>query len=263
MIQLYWLEQAEADLPSQYGWLAAAEALRLKSFRFPKRRADWLLGRWTAKNAVAIHLGLPVDANSLANVEIRQTPSGAPDVLVANQPAPLVISLSHRSGRSICALAPAGEAIGCDLEVVEPRSDAFIGDYFAAEEQAVLAHTFEEDRAWVVTLLWSAKESALKALREGLRLDTRSVTVRLADPQPHRANESPPGEEGWLSRVERPETAGGWRRLWVRHSTGQVFPGWWLHAGGFVRTAVTGSPSAAPIPLALATGKNLPSTPST
>jgi len=29
--------------------------------------------------------------------------------------------------------------IGCDLEVVEPRSDAFVADYFTSEEQALIA----------------------------------------------------------------------------------------------------------------------------
>jgi 4'-phosphopantetheinyl transferase len=36
----------------------------------------------------------------------------------------------------------------------------------------------EAHRPLVVTLLWSAKESALKALRTGLRADTRDVPVR-------------------------------------------------------------------------------------
>jgi 4'-phosphopantetheinyl transferase len=230
MIQVYWLERAEADIPAENGWLTANESLRLESFRFPKRRADWLLGRWTAKNAVAIHLNLPLDAESLANIEIQRAPSGAPEVLLANQPASVVISLSHRAGRSICAVAPSGEPMGCDLELVEPRCDAFVADYFAPEEQALVGRASEADRPWLLALLWSAKESALKALGTGLRLDTRSVIVSLADPQPNPASRC-------------------WRPLWVRQRAGQVFQGWWLHSGGFLRTAVTISPSGAPIPL--------------
>jgi 4'-phosphopantetheinyl transferase len=250
MIQVYWLEQAEADIPVENGWLAAGESARLESFRFPKRRTDWLLGRWTAKNAVAIHLNLPLETESLANIEIRQSPSGAPEVLIANQTAPVVISLSHRAGRSICAVAPSGEAMGCDLELVEPRSDAFIADYFVPEEQAWVASASKTDRPWVLALLWSAKESALKALGTGLRLDTRCVSVSPTEPAPHQTNQSPARGGEWLTGDEHSRVRGSWRPLWVRHQAGQVFHGWWSRGGRFLRTAVTLSPSPEPILLA-------------
>ena len=44
-----WLEQSEADLPPHDDWLSVDEALQLDRLRFAKRRADWRLGRWTAK----------------------------------------------------------------------------------------------------------------------------------------------------------------------------------------------------------------------
>ena len=219
----------------------------MRGLRFPKRRADWLLGRWTAKKAVAIRLGLPRHADSLANIEIRQTPSGAPEVLVANEATPLMISLSHRGGRSICALAPAGEAVGCDLELVEPRSDAFVADYFAPEEQSLAARVSEADRPLVLALLWSAKESALKALGTGLRLDTRCVIVSPVDPQPNPKKEAAARGEEWLGRDERADAREGWRPLRVRHGGGQVFYGWWFHRDGFLRTAVTSFLCAEPI----------------
>ena len=69
-------------------------------------------------------------------------------------------------------------ALGCDLELVEPRSDRFVADYLtAAEQQLVLGAGPERDL--VANLIWSAKESALKVLRVGLRRDTRSVEVTL------------------------------------------------------------------------------------
>ena len=70
-----------------------------------------------------------------------------------------------------------GAELGCDLEIIEPRSDAFVADYFTTEEQALIARASAADRPRLLALLWSAKESALKALHEGLRLDTRCVIV--------------------------------------------------------------------------------------
>ena len=177
----YWLEQSEADLPAGNDWLSASEVERLNAMRFPKRRADWRLGRWTAKRAVSAYLNMLGDHQALPNIEIRPAASGAPEAFIADRPASAAISLSHCNGNALCAVAPFGTALGCDLELVEPRSDAFVADYFTAEEQELVAQASAADRSFFSTLLWSAKESALKALHEGLRLDTRSVTVSLPD----------------------------------------------------------------------------------
>ena len=180
-MDVYWLERSAADLPAQNDWLSASDRTRLDGMRFAKRREDWRLGRWTAKLAVAAYLNLPTAHQALAKIEVLPAPSGAPEVFLANQPAGITISLSHRDGTAICAVADSGVALGCDLEIVEPRSDAFVSDYFTPEEQALVAKAHPADRFLLLALLWSTKESALKALRTGLRLDTRSVVVNLVD----------------------------------------------------------------------------------
>jgi hypothetical protein len=43
-VDVYWLEQVEADLPTDDRWFSRPERTRLHDFRFPKRRADWRLG---------------------------------------------------------------------------------------------------------------------------------------------------------------------------------------------------------------------------
>ena len=220
-MDVYWLEQTTADLPDHDDWLSAAEAARSSAMRFAKRRADWRLGRWTAKNAVAAHLHL----HSLATIEILAAPSGAPEAFVAGEPAPVTISLSHRGGRAVCAVAAAGVLLGCDLEIVEARSEAFATDYFTAEEQALVARAPVSDRPRMLALLWSGKESVLKALRTGLRLDTRSVSV------------DPVG--ALLPAIE--ET---WHPLHGRYA-GQDFPGWWQQTADVVRTMVA---VPAPVP---------------
>jgi 4'-phosphopantetheinyl transferase len=176
-MDVYWLEQAEADVPSTNDWLSASEVDRLNGMRFTKRRADWRLGRWTAKRALAVSLNLPAHAQALAEIEIRAAPDGAPEVFFANNPGSVTVSLSHRAGTAVCAVALSGAALGCDLEMIEARTEGFVADYFTTEEQGLVARAFAPDRPQLCTLLWSAKESALKALRAGLRLDTRSVVV--------------------------------------------------------------------------------------
>jgi len=258
MIEVYWLEQTEADVPAENDWLSASEAIRLDGLRFAKRRADWRLGRWTAKQALAAYWNISGDGNpkALGGIEVRPAPDGAPEVFLASQPAAVTISLSHRAGTALCAVMPAGGTLGCDLETIEPRSDGFVADYFTAEEQALVARATATDRLRLLALLWSAKESALKALRVGLRLDTRSVSA-----SPIEGPES--GVEGGGPRREDQALAStpscgpdGWRPLQVRCAGGQVFQGWWgctRGASSLIHTVVAAPLPAPPIHLKVPT----------
>ena len=227
-MNVYWLEQTPADVPQHREWLSPFELDRLLQLRVPKRRDDWLLGRWTAKRAVAAQLALPLHSRALAEIEIRAAASGAPEVFIANQPAEVTISLSHSSGIGLCTVALAGVALGCDLELIEPHSEAFISDYFTVEEQACVSAASTVEKPELLALLWSAKESALKALHEGLRLPTRSVMVE---------------------STTLPDQS-GWRPLRVRHD-GQIFDGWWRRAGRMVRTVVADPTLQVPIAIAI------------
>jgi len=196
--------------------------------RFAKRRNDYLLGRFTAKRAVASRLGLGEDAASLARIEVSNAEDGAPELRLGGEPAPLAISLTDRAGWGVCALAEAGLQLGCDLELVEPRSEGFVRDYLTPAERArVVRADAGEPRHEVANLIWSAKESALKVLRTGLRRDTRSVEVTLG--------------EG--------EAQLGWWPLSVELAEGGKMPGWWRRFGPFVLSLVAGH--EAPPPAAL------------
>ena len=251
-MNVYWLEQTEPDVPSANEWLSARELAQLNAMRFAKRRADWQLGRWTAKNAVAACFQLPADLQHLARIEVRPDPSGAPETFLGNKWAPVTISLSHRAGRAVCAVAPYRSALGCDLEVIEPHSDAFVADYFTTGEQALVARAAPAERTWLVTLLWSAKESALKALRAGLRLDTRCVIVTPTGAlQSQNDTMSQPRlsswDEGDFATARRPDAVNGWRPLRVRHINDQTFLGWWQHTGDLLRTLVATPPLTRPV----------------
>lgn len=229
-MNVYWLEQTAADVPPENDWLSLNEAAALGGMRFAKRRTDWRLGRWTAKCALSVCLDLPAHPQVFKKMDIRSAASGAPEIFFANQPLPFAISLSHREGIAACAVAESRVEMGCDLEMVEPRSNAFVTDYFTVEEQAMVARAAAPDRPRLLALLWSAKESALKALHEGLRLDTRSVIV------------SPFAESFALN---------GWSPLKVRYTERRVFYGWWQNTHNLLRTVVSAQPLDSPIPLTI------------
>ena len=56
---LCWLSQGMEDAPADDAWLSPVEAGYVSRLRFPKRRTEFRLGRWTAKQALALYLGLP------------------------------------------------------------------------------------------------------------------------------------------------------------------------------------------------------------
>jgi len=242
-MNVYWLEQTEADVPTENDWLSANEAACLRGMLFAKRRADWRLGRWTAKRALSVILDVPPAPHVFRKIEICAAQSGAPEVIFDSRPAAVTISISHRCGVAACAVAMSDVKMGCDLEMIEPRSDAFVADYFTLEEQALVARASAADRDRLLALLWSGKESALKALREGLRLDTRSVIV-IPCAASFEGN-------GWSElRVRYTGSRYTGDRYPGNHYPGdQVFHGWWQHADGIVHTVVAAPPPHSPVRL--------------
>jgi 4'-phosphopantetheinyl transferase len=220
MTDVFWLEQREQDVPCGDGWLSPDEKRRLSGMRFVKRRNDWILGRWTAKRTLAAHFELPSDRGSLARIEIRSADCGAPEPVLDNRPAPVIISLSHRSGAAMCAIGACGLELGCDLEVIEPRTDGFVADFFTEEEQAFIRRAPVSESTRFKALIWAAKESTLKALRAGLCLDTRSVNVRITTP------------------IALANDAVCWRPFDVCESGGRLFQGWWQSDSILLRTIV-------------------------
>jgi 4'-phosphopantetheinyl transferase len=229
-----WLCAHERALPTGDAWLTVRERELAEQLRFPKRRIDYLLGRYVAKRAVALALGLPSQPDALRRLDVRNRRSGpergAPEVVVDGRGAPVEISITDRAGWGVCLVRAAGDPpgarLGCDLELVEPRSRAFVADYLTRREAALVhAAADDESRQVLANLVWCAKESALKVLRTGLRRDTRSVEVRLA--------------EG--------DATASWQRLtiWDREALREI-PGWWRRFGHFLLTVAADAELAPP-----------------
>jgi len=133
-------------------------------------------------------------------------------------PAGVDVSMSDRSGWAVCLVGPVGSAasgtLGIDVEVVEPRTQRFVDDFFTTHERDHMRSVVGADEfAEAANLIWSAKEAALKVRRVGLRADTRTVEVHLE-----------PGA--------RPD---GWHPMTVLGPDGPM-PGWWRRDGVFLLT---------------------------
>jgi 4'-phosphopantetheinyl transferase len=226
---VYFLVQKLTEIPEPAHWLNACEIAKREAFRFAKRRNDWTLGRWTAKRALQCYFALTGGAAiDFSELEICTAHDGAPEAELFGKPAPISLALSHSGNEGFCVVGPYGCALGCDQEMVQPREESLARDYFCAEERARVFAAPIPDRSFLMTLIWSAKESALKCLRAGLRRDTRSVLVRFRG----------------SGRMR-------WHPFTVRcRETSSMFYGWWRDCGGSVQTVAAGRPLRIPVELA-------------
>lgn len=172
MTVVRWVCVDAAGVPAGDGWLHPAERAVAAALARPRRRDDWRLGRFAAK----VLLASVLDTDP-ARISVLAAADGAPDAYVDAQPAPVSVSITHRAGRAVAAAAWLPARVGCDLELVEPRSDAFVATWLAASEQRAVEALGEPARSVAVNAVWTAKEAALKVVREGLRVDPRSVAV--------------------------------------------------------------------------------------
>jgi 4'-phosphopantetheinyl transferase len=231
MTSIYWslVQSSEAPLDHPEAFLSPSESTKYASLHFPKRAQEWLLGRWTGKRLVQ---SLPeFQAYSLGDINIRNLPDGAPYIVLPGQSAsPGCLSLSHCEGAALAAFsAEADLRIGVDLEKVELRSRAFVEDYFTQVEQDLVEAFPDDVRIRLVNLIWSAKESMLKALGVGLHWDTRKVETWQVDGLfPFH-----PEISDWQSM-----------RLGECEAAGRHWTGWWKSHGDFVLTLAGYAPAA-------------------
>lgn len=118
--------------------------------------------------------------------------------------------------------------MGCDLELVEPRSQAFCRDYFTAREQSVIAREGATGLSVTANSLWSAKESVLKLIKTGLTVDSRLLEVEAA------------------AFSLTPD----WQRFTVLHrGVSRIFAGWWCRREEWILTVASDPKTNAPVRL--------------
>lgn len=206
------------SVPPGDEWLGPDERAVQARLRLAKRRDAWRLGRFTAKKLL---IGAE-RSDRLDQVQILAAEDGAPEAFVDGQPIPGSISITHRSGVAACVAADSAQ-VGCDLEAIEPRSQRFVDDFFTDHEREAARRVEPRLRDRFVALTWSAKESALKVLRVGLRRDTRSVEVELRHVDASHGTWLP------VMTTVSPEN----RKL----------SGWWRLRGNLVLTVVSDDPA--------------------
>jgi 4'-phosphopantetheinyl transferase len=173
LLGLWHLTETPTDLWPQLAD-AAAYAPLLPARADGLRQAQWLAGRVLMQRLLA--------ASGAAQASLRNDEAGRPFLLgPALQPA---ISLSHSGEWAAALLAPAGTAVGIDIELIRDKAQRIARKFLneqelAASKTIILASSPAADTSLeLFSLLWSAKETLYKLagqrgiiFRENLLLD--------------------------------------------------------------------------------------------
>ena len=138
-----------------------------------KRRHEWLLGRYAAKEAVRLVLEKNLDVRlSPDQIEIVTDPYGCPQVEYGQQAGHLlkpVLSIAHSQGTAVAlAVLDPGARVGIDLESLAHRCEDFETVAFSPDERGLLAALPADLRSEWALRMWCAKEAVGKALGRGL-----------------------------------------------------------------------------------------------
>jgi malonyl CoA-acyl carrier protein transacylase/phosphopantetheinyl transferase len=153
-----------------------------------RRRAEWLLGRLAAKDAVRLLLKSrldldvhPADVDVTADAWGRPVAGGGWVERLGRAPA---LSLSHSNGVAVAVARDARDeaGVGVDIEPLRRMDPGFEIAALNPDERGLLdalAHGRREE--WILRL-WCAKEAAAKALGRGLMGNPRNLVARDIDP---------------------------------------------------------------------------------
>lgn len=141
-------------------WLHPQEQTYADSLKFEKRKKSYLLGRLTAKCAVAALLG-----EKPADIWIQSGIFTQP-LVVANA-SNVQVSITHCDDFGAALAFPEAHPMGIDLERVAPdKKEALERNLTKAEKELMKAWPYPYETG--LTLVWTAKEAISKVLKTGL-----------------------------------------------------------------------------------------------
>jgi enterobactin synthetase component D len=160
---------AVVDYQAVLAQLAAFEPPGLPASAVAKRRAEFLAGRFAARQALA---AIGVEGVAGRNED------GSP-----RWPAQIVGSITHGAGRALCAVARDGDvrSLGIDAErlMSENAKRELLARICDEDERALLARSLDAPQPHLVTFAFSTKESLYKCLYPlvGRFMDFRAARV--------------------------------------------------------------------------------------
>lgn len=163
MVKIYWTDAAMLQpdsLPALSSYrLERLGDLKVESARRASLAAELLLIHALGREAPETVLPLRIETDE----------NGKPYLADGS----FFFNLSHSERFSACALAD--HEIGLDIQITVPCRENLVRRFFATEEQQAVFSSKDRDAAF--SRIWCRKESFLKAVGLGLRMDLNSFSL--------------------------------------------------------------------------------------
>jgi 4'-phosphopantetheinyl transferase len=165
---------SDDQIGSLINFLAPEELERASRFYFEKDRQLFI-----AAHAL-LRFSLSAAAGGDPWLSFRVEEHGKPELDPPWGDPPLRFNLSHTNGLAACALSR-GHAVGVDVAEVNRRIDfeAITKNFFATEEQQLVARSVSSERPEVFYRLWTLKEAIIKGIGSGLTLPLQDFAFTL------------------------------------------------------------------------------------
>lgn len=151
--------------------LAPTELERLDQFAMPKKKIQWLAGRYAVKSGLLKLKPAQLKYTGLNRIEVLNQESSAPYLV---QFPELQISITHSYPYCIGVISE--YPIGVDLEKIMPLRESLINNYFHPNEiQNLAAKKDIEQYQTQAILYWTRKEAVSKLLKLGLKMDFKQL----------------------------------------------------------------------------------------
>ena len=138
------------------------EAVYYKTLKFERRQRSYLIGRYTAKKAVAALVQL----GDLRNIIIEQGIFSQPVVRCGDE-RNIQVSITHAEEIGAAIAFPEAHPMGIDLQEINVKRRAVIESQ-ATEVEKEFVKSLPCPYDMLLTLLWTAKEALSKVLKTGM-----------------------------------------------------------------------------------------------
>ena len=148
-------------------FISTARQERIKGFKFFKDAQRCLFGEILARYAICRRL-------SIKNTELKFTRNeyGKPTIL---EPEGLCFNISHSGDWVVCAVD--NKPIGVDVEFIKPIDLNIARRFFSSDEYHDLIN--KENKIKYFYMLWTLKESYVKAVGKGLSIPLKSFSFKI------------------------------------------------------------------------------------
>nr|WP_231116781.1 4'-phosphopantetheinyl transferase superfamily protein [Paenibacillus polymyxa] len=149
------------------------ECSYFESLLFQRRKANFMLGRLSAKQAASVLLSEP----NLRNISVETGVFGQP-LLRATAAPGYQVSIAHCDNIGTAVVFPEAHPMGIDIEKINPGRIKTMESLLTMEErERIAAVRGIEEYSVLVTVSWTVKEAISKILRTGFTASSQVLEI--------------------------------------------------------------------------------------